>query len=104
MYKVENGKVYEVKEVNVADLEKKVKQVVNYVKQCDDKATPYTRAIATKENELKVITDRYNREIATLQATVEGFEVKKNEAKAELLEMKDVIVQLYPEDSKLLGF
>ncbi len=103
-YKIENGKVYKIEEVNTTEIEKEVKQVVNYIKQCDEQEKPYLTAIASKEKEKAAYNEKIDKEIANYQAVVDQTEKKKNEAKAQLLEKKEIISQLYPEYSSFLGF
>lgn len=103
-YKIENGKVYKVEEVNVEEIEKEVKQVVNYIKQCDEQEKPYLSAIATKRKELEAYIEQKEKEIASYQVVVDQTEKKKADAKAQLLDKKEIIAQLFPEDNGFLGF
>ena len=103
-YELRNGKVYEVKEVNVNEIEKEVKQTVEFIKQHTEAQKPYLSAVAAKKNELAQLTERYNKEIASFQLVINEHNAKIDEAKAKLADKKEIIAKLYPNYKSYLGF
>lgn len=95
-YRIENGKVYEVKEVNVSEIEKEVKQAVEFIKQHENAKTPYLSAVAKKKAEFKTIEERYKKEIESYEAVVRDHDLKIQEAKSGLAEKKEIIENLLP--------
>lgn len=103
-YKVENGKVYEIREIDVSEIEKEVKQKVAFIKQYTEARKPYLNAIAQKEAEKKAAMEKFDREIASYQLVADEHSKKIVEAQAGLVEKKEIIVSLYPEHKEILGF
>jgi hypothetical protein len=103
-YKVENGKVYEIKEVNASEIEKEIKQVIEFIKQHETAKQPYVNALEKKVEEFRVIKERHEKEIASYQAVVDEHDQKISEAKSQLLDKKEVIDQLFPNYKDTLGF
>ena len=103
-YRIENGKVYKVEEVNLEELKKEVTQIANYIKQCETTQKPYITAVASKRAELNKLIATKEAEIAQLQLVVDENNRKIEEAKAKLFDRKEIIAQLYPEMSNILGF
>lgn len=95
-YRIENGKVYEVKEVNVSEIEKELRQAADFIKQHETAKTPYLNAIAKKKEELRVIEERYNKEISNYEVVVNEHDQKIKEAKLQLAEKKEIIQTLFP--------
>lgn len=103
-YKIENGKVYEIREVNVSEIEKEIKQAIEFIKQYESKQQPYLSAIAKKKDELNAIVARYNNEIASYQKFVDESAAEIEKAKATLTDKKEIIAQLFPNYNSVLGF
>lgn len=103
-YKIENGKIYEVKELNKVEFEKEVKQAVAFIKQHKNDALPFESEIVLKKAEFNKLTEKYTSEINALQAEVKKHTDAIEAAKASLDDKKEIIAQLYPDASKVLGF
>lgn len=103
-YKIENGKVYKVEEVDVNEIEKEVKQAVAFIKQHSDAQKPYLTSIAMKQEERRAFNQKIDGEIASYQLVVDDHSRKIAEAQASLIDKKDVITQLYPQHKDILGF
>lgn len=103
-YKIENGRVYEIKEVDVSEIEKEVKQVAAFIKQHTDAQKPYLNAIATKQAEKRAFEEKIDREIASYQLVIDEHARKIADAQANLIDKKEVIAQLYPQHKDVLGF
>lgn len=103
-YEVRNGKVYEVKEVNMQDLEKEIKQAVSFINQHKQSMTPFSNEIVLKKQELARIIQKYNADIANLEAEVNKHMVEIEKAKNSVADKKEIIEKLFPNEKSILGF
>ena len=103
-YKIENGKIYEVKEINAADLEKEVKQAVAFVEQHKSALAPFESEITLKKAELNRLITKYEDEIKLLQDEVNKHYAAIETAKSSVSDKKEIIEQLYPDAKNILGF
>lgn len=113
-YELRDGKYYEIKEVNLVEIEKEVKQVITYVQQQEASKKPYDdkvislqrekeKKLAVLQNEILVVTEQYNTDIKAYQEKSDEYKVLIDNAKTSLKEKEEIIKGAFPNESQNLG-
>ena len=120
-YKVIDGVVYEVKEVDVSDLKQEVEKVIadvdavkkekavaeasikNTECQFEGQILNYQKQIDGLQALIDTVKEKKEASIAPQKALIEELDAKIAELKAALADKKEVIETLLPEESKKLG-
>lgn len=114
-YEFRNGKVYEVKEVDLTEIEKEVKQVVAYINQQNDLIKPLSSNVERLKNELNQeilkyenaierAKERYNADISNNEKTILTYKNEIEKAKNVLEDKREVIKTAFPEANNVIGF
>ena len=120
-FKVIDGVVYEVKEVDISGIKEEVEKVITEVEGAEKEKAEIEASMKNTNNQFDLQIEAYKKQIAGLEAMIEAIDEKRAtaleprklrleeidahiiEIKAGLIEKKEVIESLLPEESKKLG-